>query len=132
MPKEKGENPSSGFLGGERNLVGFSSKGPGGKGVSLQSCQVNLSSSREGRKRREWEGRRGRESCGRKRRGRGGRCVCLEVLFFFFFFFFYKVFGFLYWFVFALFCFFFFFFKVFCCFCFGFGVSFSVCFVLLS
>ena len=109
--KEKGENPSSGFLGGERNLVRFPSKGPEGKGVSLRSCQVHLSSSREERKRREWGGRRGGESRGKERRGRGGRCVRLEVLFFFFFFF--KVFGFLYWFVLLCFVFFFFFLKFF-------------------
>ena len=130
--KEKGENPSSGFLGGERNLVRFPSRGPEGKGVSLRSCQVHLSSSREERKRREWGGRRGGESRGKERRGRGGRCVRLEVLFFFFFFFFFffKVFGFLYWFVFALFC--FFFFKSVLLFLFWFWCFFSVCFVLLS
>ena len=51
--KEKGENPSSGFLEEERNLVRFPSEGPEGKEVFLQSCQVHLSSSTKERKRRE-------------------------------------------------------------------------------
>ena len=122
--KEKGENPSSGFLGGERSLVRFPSRGPEGKEVSLRSCQVHLSSSRGERKRKGWGGRRGGESRGRGRKGRGGRCVRLEVLFFFFFFFLKVFFFFFFVGLFLLYFVFFFLLKCFVVSVFGFGVSF--------